>query len=326
MFSTIGRGLGLLMGLLAIFVLAFNTYGIEPALRQVLSQATQQTGAQVEFATASGNLLTGSVSLNEVQIKKEVEGQTAILLDVGHLTADLSLLRFFDPVWQFDHLHLSGVKGDFRVVSRQKDRTPPPGKSLFASRKLVLKKGDIRFENVVQDSQGDSTRVEIEELVTTEYESKWSLYDLLFHSQVHGKVDGDDFVISSKTENGTQQVLWDLKSLPVSKWGKGLGAMALNLAGSADVEVYNSWPLQDPRKISQKWKIAVRGGLTMSFESEMARGDFEGAQSLRDAGIGEVVMKGVRSSALEGVGSTALKGVKSGLEDVKSRIGKIFGK
>lgn len=313
MFSTIKRGLVLLFGLLAILVLAFNSFGVEPTLRMILGRIQERTGTQVRFASASGNLITGRLSLNAVTLKREVEGRNAFQLDIASLTADLAMLRLADPTWQMDRLDLLGVKGDFQVVERKGGGGGISGGRVFEAREVLVSDAELTFVNRKDVPEGVTTTVEIEKLQVDEYRSHWSLYDLLYRSTLTGKVDGQPFTFTRALADGKQSVTWHLTSIPLGKWSRGwAGGGALALAGLAEVHAVHSWPAEEPYTIQQHWRIAAASGRTFEFDAQMKRGAFEGAQSLSDTGLGEVLAKGI--------GDKVVGGLSDRFQDLKNRI------
>lgn len=313
MFSTIKRGLVLLFGLLAICVLVFNSFGIEPALRAILGNIQQRTGTQVSFASASGNLLTGRLSVNGVTLKREAEGRNAFQLEVASLTADLAILRLADPVWQLDRLDLLGVKGDFKIVERKEGAGAIAGGRVYEARRVLVQNAELTFVNYKDVPEGISTQVQIEKLNVDEYRSDWSLYDLLYRSELSGTVDEHPFTFSREVAEGTQKVTWHLTRLDLAKWSRGWALRgALAVAGPAEVLAVHSWPVEQPYEIQQHWKIASTSGKTFEFDAAMKRGAFEGAQSLSDTGLGEVLAKGI--------GSKVVGGLRNRFEDMKARI------
>lgn len=313
MFATIKRGLVLLFGLLAIFVLAFNSFGVEPTLRMVLGRIQDRTGTQVRFASASGNLITGSLAVNGVTLERKVEGRNAFALEVSHLTADVSVLRLADPAWQLDRLHMLGVKGDFEVVERKEGGGAIAGGRVFEAREVLVSNAELTFVNRRDVPEGVTTSVEVEKLEVAEYRSDWSLYDLLFRSTLAGKVDGQPFTFTRQQAEGKQLVTWHMQSLQLAKWSRGWATQgAFALAGAAEVTAVHSWPLENPYTIQQHWKIQSAQGKSFEFDAEMKRGSFEGAQSLRDTGLGEVLAKGI--------GNQVVGGLRDRFQDLKSRI------
>lgn len=322
MFASIKKGLVLLFGLLAIGILTFNSYGIDPTLRLVLDRVEKNSGTRVEFKSASGNLLTGSLSVNGVHVTRKVEGRNAFDLDVAHVTADVALLRLFDPEWQLDRLDLMGVKGDFSVFPRQGgEGSRLKGGNVFQTRAVYISQADLRFVNYRDDPEGVPLVVEVEKMEIAEYRSRWSLYDLLFHSSLEGKVDGQPFRFQREVKDGKQRVRWELAGLPLAKWGSAwAGAAAKAMVGDVDVVVDSHWPVEDPRTITMDWQVKARNQSWSSatFQGSMLRGNFEGAQSLEDAGLWEVVKEGMAQKVV----GQAVDKAKSALDRFRQ---KLFG-
>lgn len=319
MFQTIKKGLVLLLGLLAIAVLTFNSYGIDPTLRLILQRVEARSGTHIEFQSASGNLLTGSLSVNGVHISRKVEGRNAFDLDVAHVTADVALLRIFDPEWQLDRVDLLGVKGDFSVYPRKGgEGSKLQGGNVFQARTVFLSQADLRFVNFRDDPQGVPLVVEVTRAQIDEYRSRWSLYDLLFHTELEGTVDGEPFRFTRMQKDGKQWIQWKLASLPLAKWSSSWGGAAANTVGKVDVQVDSSWPLEDPRTITQDWKLTAteQSWSSADFQGTLERGRFEGAQSLQDAGLWEVVAQGMAQKAV----NKAVDKVKSKLDELRGRI------
>lgn len=322
MFDTIKKGLVLLLGLLAIGVLAFNSAGIEPTLRFVLGRIRDRTGTQVAFTSASGNLLTGRLAVNGVHITREVEGRNGFDWKVAHLEADVAILRLFDPEWQLDRLLMLGVEGSFSVMARQQGGTTVQGggdaldpSNVFVCREVIIRDAHLDFTNYRDDPGGVKLAVEVDEMRTEEYRSHWSLYDLLFSSTLQGKLDGEPFSFTREVKDGRQVVQWNLAGLPMTKWAHAwAGQAARMMVGQADVRIESSWPVADPRTIQMVFHVQGRDArwLDTEFSGEMLRGQFEGAQSLRDAGLWKVVEKGMADKALGGI--------KDRLSDLKRRL------
>lgn len=319
MFETAKKGLGAFLGLVAIFVLLFNSFAVEPALKMALSRIQSHSGTEVRFQSASGNLLSGWISLSGVQITREVEGRNAFDLTIGNLTADLALLRIFEPQWRFDTLQMTGVHGRFVTVDRApKEGGELKGGNLFSIGSVSILQADLEHVNL-RDGQEVPTRAEVESLTIQEYRSRWSLYDLLFRSQMKGRLDGRDFELKAWEEEGMHHSHWDLNGLPTPKWGMGWAPPFFTMAGGVvDAKVECTWPLEDPRKIHQAWTMQAKGlhFQETNFEFDLERGGFEGAQSLKDAGFFEAL----REALIEEVG----KVVKGAVGEVGRKVLEFF--
>jgi hypothetical protein len=251
--------------------------------------------------------------VNGVTLKREVEGRNAFQLEIASLTADLAVLRLADPVWQMDRLDLLGVKGEFQIVERKEGGGAIAGGRVFETREVLVQNAELAFMNRRDVPEGITTQVEIEKLQVDEYRSDWSLYDLLYRSTLTGKVDGEPFTFTPALADGKQTVTWKLDRIDLSKWSRGWALRgALALAGPAQVTAVHSWPVEQPYTIQQHWKIAAESGRTFEFDAEMKRGAFEGAQSLSDTGLGEVLAKGI--------GKTVAGGLRDRFQGLKNRI------
>lgn len=345
MLQAIKIGLVLFLGLVALAVLGFNSFLVEPCLRFALGRVEARTGTAIGFEKATGNLVTGELAVTGVRLERKAEGRNQFELKVGNLSADVAMLRFFDPEWCFDSVHLTGLKGRFTVVARDKAATPlPEGRKVFNAERITVASAEIEHVNL-RDG-GEPITVVLDSGRVDGYRSDWSLYDLLFRSTLEGKIDGQPFRIEGTDEGGKRKTLWDLRGLPVGKWkGAVSGPLGALRSGRIDCQVVSRWPLGDPRTIDQEWRLVVQdgtadpaaggGGLSavatraavgwllsksrnvpLEFPVQLTRDRFDGAESLADAGLLDAVSKAAGQKLVElsaGAGGSLLERARSRL-------------
>lgn len=353
MFAMIQRGVLGLLGLLALAVLAFNTFGIEPAVRLALSRVQDRTGTRATFGSARGNVLTGSLSIEDLHLVREVEGRNQFDLRSGHVTIDMSVLRAFEPSWRFDELSVVGTRGKFTTVAR------PPGKagrleagSLFSVGTLRVQGVELEMTNLRDSETPITMEVEVKSLVTKEYRSAWSLYDILFRSTIDGLIDGRTFEVAGEDAEDARVVTWNLEAFPAGKWTPSLtGPLSLARSGRFDGKIVSRWPLHDPRTITQdytivfsevnadpqpganllqntmvpmimSWFARQSGDNPIRFQIELERGRFEGAQSLADAGLYEAISEKGGDVVMEAASS----GIRKELGEFGDAMRGLFGR
>lgn len=292
----IRNGVLALAGLLALAVLVVNSFLIGPSLNVALSGIQERSGTEGRFDQADGNVLTGALRVNGLELKREVENRNAFQLRVGHATANLSVLRLNEPEWHLDSLHLAGVTGAFTVVSRPREARPVlAGGNVFLASQVTIDKADLDFQ--IQDRHGQrQMKLEVDQLKVTDYRSRWSLFDILFRSRGGGKVEGqgwslmrlaegealpgagaaegegsegeatDSEATDSQAAEGapaspdTVRIVWQLDGVPAGLVSPSLqGPLSWITHGAMTATVVSSWPKNDPRTIHQVWDLRYDG-------------------------------------------------------------------
>jgi hypothetical protein len=110
----IGKTLLGLTGAAVLLLILLNTVLFEPTLRAGLNRAREKTGVDVQFESARGNYLSGSVTLQGVTVHRKDTLRSNIDLKIREARADVSLASLMRTTVHVGGLRLVDVQGTYQ--------------------------------------------------------------------------------------------------------------------------------------------------------------------------------------------------------------------
>lgn len=301
-------------------------------VRAALTRARERTGIDVRFTSAWGNLLTGQLALSEVLLRRDDRGR-AYELKAEAVHLDAVVWGGTPEVVRLESVIVKGLRG--RIERR---RLPPeaPGSGGPDGRprgrvpvhvaRLELRDAQVEVRDPGPDGAGRHLAIRLDRAITRGYRSDWPLFDLAFGTELEGQVEGAPLRVTRVERDGRVEVRWRLEKLPLGalavratgplSWMRG-GAVTLDVRtrdARPEAELLElDWDLElfrmqarPPRRgagvgagVLARFLAKQASRLTMEVSTTARVRDFEGARSLRDAGLLEGLSDAVRENLVE---------------------------
>lgn len=259
------------------------------------ARLSEARGFTVEWDELDGHLLTGEVTLRGVRITRPEHPRSVVDLTIERLDADIALLSLLgsDPI----AIERAAVHGLTGTLDRTGPRQPRPPSRGFVVEELALSAIDAR----VGDRTGDtpvSAQVRIERLDVRPFRRALTGFDLFFHADGDGSIDGRPFT-ARRTDAGAEVTFEDLPGELAGAWIGG--PFAWLESARLDLEVRYDAPaggrahrfgfdmhldtvrLAAPPDPSMRWRVATKPlrawldgrdpSLTLRFDSELLEHD-----------------------------------------------------
>jgi len=341
--------LGGILVLLVVVVGLLNLLFFEATVRWGLARIEKRSGVKITFASATGSLFSGQLTLKGVGAQRQ--GNTASNFDLraDEFTLDLSMTRLLARSSRIEKVFISGLKGDFHRVAAPE-------------RMKIRKRYEVDYLHLegVEIAVRDSSRPEelpfalkIVELDSQPLRSRFAVFDILFRSNASGEIAGRPFLIrTAKTEHG-RETTWQADGLPMAFAGRHIGGPFDWLkGGTVDVRVEDKWKIDENAEIEMHWSFLLRNlvvvapesasptkrliasaiaeylrlnaeKLDVSFNLNLNENQFEGAASVGAAGLWDATREGLvrELNRLSGTDLDQLnQGIKTGIEMMKQRL------
>lgn len=340
-------GVLLVLTLGTIFVL--NAFFFQPTLRWALNKVDQSTGIAITFDGAEGNFWTGRVEISGAQFKRQGNPVSDFDIAIEKLSIDLAMSDALRGKARFEKLSFQGVSGEY---IRFKPAEKTGKKRRYSIDSLSVNDVKIDFTDHTFKNQPFQTTLEVERFAAKPYRSNWAVFDILFHSNATGKIDGSPFTLVSKEVNGEKRTEWKATDLRVEHLGQQLGGPFRWLReGLFDIEVIDRWKtdgntdieshcsfvlrdlkVQTPQNASLTTKTIAapvvaflnKHGkrLPLEFDIKLDEKQFEAKYSAEAAGLTKAIVDGIKAEIARQNGPNPKK-----LKDVAKEKGKkIFDK
>lgn len=189
----------------------------EPAARLMVAMIGARTGTELDFKSASGSLLTGRITFEDVLARRRSEIKSSFDLKAGTLRADLDLTTLVGPQLAFESIAVSSVSGTMRRPERRRTDADNDDETIRTRRVFHVR--ELTLEDVgVALSKGEAAPVAVSlaSVASREFRSNYALFDLLFRSEVKGQLDGHDFTISTRKAATHHESTWRAPDLPAA--------------------------------------------------------------------------------------------------------------
>jgi hypothetical protein len=228
-----------LLAVTAVGMLLIHVVLFEGTLRTFFARVEAHSGVKVSFDSASGNFLTGHVTVRGLRVARPQSATTRFDLRVARAEADVDMFSLLSEHKTLDSLEVSGISGQVVRVGRRAKRRSQRRRTSFVIRDLVFAQAKVRYENRLQPKRPLATTITLEQLKSRPLRSRRLIHDVLLRSDAKGTVGGRPFAI----EQGKASVRWHVDKLPVTALTAFVGGhLRLVRDGSADVDVTIGWP------------------------------------------------------------------------------------
>lgn len=233
--------------------LIINTFYFDDVLGWTLGKVRQQSDIEVSYAEVDGNLFTGRVEFANARISRTGHAKSNFDLQAQNLTLDASLLSVLSGRVRIEHLEVNHLSGDFERFAKSEQRP----RRAFTIDRLVVTKAEF----TVTERAGRSPLtfdLEIDNWQSEPLRSDFAAFDLLFRSNGHGRIAGEDFEIESKVIPGGRETKWRVQALPIEIPAAYMGGPFTWLTqGNLQVAVEDSWQLNETASILLDWQLQL---------------------------------------------------------------------
>ena len=301
-----------LLGLTAattVLLVLLNTVLFESTLRRGLTRARERTGVDVQFESARGNFLSGSVTLQGVTVHRKDAMRSNIDLKIREAKAEVSLASLMRSTVHVDGLRLVDVQGTY-----QRGRIKLPRRD-FVIESLIVENAAVDLKEPDTDVPAPALPLKVDRLECRPLRRDSAIFDLLFRSNGTGTIAGAPFEIRTDTATHGRTTFWTARGIPVAFLAGYLGEPFDWLtSGTVDVDVTDSWSDGPSTEIDSRWKLDFRevaaavppritgfkravaepvarfiqahpAHLPLEFQLKLDKGHFTGAASVETTGI-----------------------------------------
>lgn len=228
---------GLLLATL-LLILTASTLLFEPAARWALSGVAKNSGIQIEFQQASGNLFTGRFHLGDARFVRAEHGPSRFDLTAQQAEIDFDVYDLLRGVVHFEEVVITGLRGEFaRLEMTETLKT----RHDFTIDRLQLTGVNVHLTDATPEHGDVEADVVIASWVCRPLRSRYALFDILFRTEAaQGSVNQAPFRIISQTIQQDRITEWHASRLPLQVVGPYLGK-PLRWVKSAEVD----WKLID---------------------------------------------------------------------------------
>jgi hypothetical protein len=303
-----GISLGLTIAL-TIGVVLLNTVLFEPTLRRGLRHAREKTGVDVQFETARGNFLSGSVTLQGVTVKRKDDVRSNIDLTIREAKAHVSLSSLMNSTVHVGGLRLVDIQGTYqcgRIKQQRRD---------FVIDELIVENATVDLKEPDTDVPAPALPLKIDRLECRPLHRDSAIFDLLFRSNGQGTIAGAPFEIRTETTTHGRTTSWKARAIPVAFLAGYVGEpLDWLTGGTVDVDVADEWSDGPTTEIDSRWKLdfhditaavpprvtgfkravaepvarfiqAHPAHLPLEFRLKLDKGHFTGAASVETTGV-----------------------------------------
>ncbi|WP_371227624.1 hypothetical protein [Roseovarius sp. 2305UL8-3] len=241
-------------GLAGLGVLAVlgSVLFFQPILNYAMASAAAKAGMEVQFESASGMLLTGQVTLNDVHVIRDDPEGLDLDIRVARAQADVDLWTLLgsEPV-----ITLAVVEGVTGYVSPPPVDKDKPKKKRRAFRADLVQAAGVDLEIRPKDSAPYDLVIASAELAP--FRSRSALFDLLFRANMAAQIAGQDLIVETReiTELG-RETFWSFEDVEAEQIKLLVPKAPLTWlnGGTVSVRVDDKWSLSDDW-IDMDWNI-----------------------------------------------------------------------
>ena len=237
--------------------LVVNFFLFEPTARVVLDQVKTRTGIDVTFASAKGNIFTGTVTLQGVKCKRENHETSRFDIQAKEIDLDMDMIALLSWRTVMEDLKITGLTGTFQRIGTVKHLKP---RKAFEIENFILEDCDLVFSDSTRGKNAISIPVKIKKLQSTPFRSYWSIYDILFNSTGSGTLgEQSDFTIYKKESPEGKETWWTFNDLPLETLAAYVGGpFNLISEGGVFLEMQNQRVSGEKPAMLMNFHLAVR--------------------------------------------------------------------
>jgi hypothetical protein len=248
-----------------------NTLFFEPTIRLVAGFVGKRTGTDLEFTSVSGNLFTGSFAFENIGARRVSDTKGSFDLKIGSLSGDIDMRSLLIGPISFRSLSVKAVSGTFH--DREKRGT---GGSVHDDERMQARRrfriDDLTLRDVdVALSKGNGAApvaLSLKSVTSMPLRSNFAVFDLLFRSNISGRIDGHDILISMRDVDGGRITQWRMQDLPIASVSRFVARPPIGWLqeGTLTVSVDDRWVLGKQAEIDMDWHVRMRGARAVPRE------------------------------------------------------------
>ena len=252
----------------AMAIVAINLFWFEPVITWVAGKISQKTNIEISFDGASGNLLTGQLSLQDLKVERRNTEKTEYALLVKKVDADLDVLSLVFGTPNLSLLTIDGISGDIwsksKSTANRSKTTPAKPRKSFEVENLKLSAASIRLSR-----PGTApVTLGIKSMTSQPFRSQYAIFDVFFRSNVEASIAGHPVQISTTNTSEGRSTKWALKDFPASSVRHFVDKPPFSWfeQGTIDVAVDDQWKSLDTPEIDMDWQIVLKDVRVVSPE------------------------------------------------------------
>ncbi|MAT16605.1 MAG: hypothetical protein CMJ46_15200 [Planctomyces sp.] len=331
-----------LCGVTLAAMLVVQFFFLPQVLQMFIGPIAEETQIQIAFGDASGNLFTGAIRIERLNLESENEPDKQYDLTID--TLDLNI-DYWNSLWygtRFQSVDISTVRGAFTKIERKRPTEP---RHPFLIESFGMQNLQIAFEDRSRGGDPFQSELRIDSFHSEMFESRLVLHDFLFNSQINGTLSGQPFEMQTSGTGTGRETVWTFESMPVKDFSYYLEGPFQNLT-SGNLSLDMTSRLSENRERRQlNWDIrledvhaevppqmplttklvvapmialinSIDQDLTLELETELAVADLHGQSAYDGQKLGEALKQAFQ----EGLSRKLTEEAKTRTENVRSKV------
>jgi hypothetical protein len=233
---------------LGFAIILVQTVFFQPIVRRLAAAVQARAGIELSFASASGNLLAGRVTLLEGRARRTSDPAATFDITAREMEVDVRLLSLISGEVSIEAVRVAGARGAYTRASGV-ERPPRKG---FQADVLLLEDAEIAWTLRRPDRPDFTLPLRVDRLEARPFVARDAAHAVLFRSKTSGTLAGAPFTIRDDGGHAT----WTAERVPVRVLADFLGEPFDWLSeGTADVVVTDAWK---DNKVDLHWKGVLR--------------------------------------------------------------------
>lgn len=250
------------LALILVLFLAVNFVFFDPATRWLMARVGQRTQTELSFASVSGNLFTGQFVFEDMTASRHSDVKSSFNLNAKRVDADIDLSTLiFRPI-VLESLAVETVRGNMSQPDKRKESKAArdlriKARRIFNVTQLQLSDVDIALSK----ADNPPIQVTLDTVESAPFRSNYAVFDVLFRSNVAGRIDGHDLSISTEQIPSGRVTSWRIPTLPVDTVSRFVTKPPIGWLqnGTINVKVDDRWQLDGKANITMDWDMQMRG-------------------------------------------------------------------
>lgn len=246
----------ILLGLTVVGLLCVNTWFFEPALRWILDGVQARTGIEITFESANGNLFSGRANVAGLRLERSADALSEFSLGVEDSVVDVKVWSLLWGPATIEELKLTGMRGSFtRVASPDRVKV----KRAFRVSRCVLEDMDVNVEDRTRSGKPLVLSIRINDFDSRPLRSQWAVFDVLFHTNARGTIDGNPFLVESRESEEGMETRWVGEALPIKAAAAYVGGPLDWIdGGELHVDIANRWKYAEEMELEMHYTLIFK--------------------------------------------------------------------
>lgn len=291
----IARIAGISCILVLALLVAVNTFLFEPAARFIASKVEDKTEMEISFSAVSGDVFSGRLKLEELQVRRENHAQLDFDIVVQSASLDIDVFSLLSNPIAIETLAVDGVKGAVWHKVEQRDASldrpddngksgttlkddnrsekPAPPRRLEAKKAFVIDDLAINAVEIeVYKGNSEPLILALDRIQSAPFRSNYAVFDSFFRSNIEGSLSGHEISISTEETDGGRKTSWKLDSLPVDLINSYVSKAPFSWfrSGTIDILVEDEWRRGEKAEIEMDWSLLLKGVVVEAPEDASA--------------------------------------------------------